>query len=417
MEQHLINSGIENTSTNKIDKDKIINKNDLKEKDEENNEELNFVNASVTDDEQHDSWLIEEDNALDSLPFFKKKKDDNENSSEIVETKRRKLVPIKKSKNHNDPFLNNKEIEIQETRKTNEESDLLNTTKKRKCPSDDDVEVFVETKMNKLSLSPSCSTDKPNLSHLASSSKTPSSLKSLCSQTVLNKDLNLEHKLLQSFYNKVYLENCTTSLLDTNLETNKHVKISHLENCGLTQDISKNTELVESDYDFNSEDSESFVEDPDIVNPHIMFNIDLNEHYKQMDILVEKISEMPDDPTLLKKCMELQPIPKNEYELPSYTEEERLNFANGISEWEYEIDSVDWNKIMVKRSVVFTTHAGFSIANEESLYVLADVAIDYIKKVALIMKKHFDIQSKISCPDSIDPIDNSLQEVSNICIK
>lgn len=416
MEKHLINLAIENTSTNKIDKEKIINENDLKEKEEGNNEELNVVEASATDNELHDSWLIEEDNALDSLLFFNKKKDDNENSSEILETKRI-LVPIKNSKNHNDPFPNNKEVEIQEPRNINEESNLPSTTKKRKCSLNDDFEVFVEAKMNKLSLSPSCSTNIPNLSHLASSSKTPSSLKSLCLQSVLNKDLNLERNLLQSFYNKVYLENCTTSLLDTNLETNKHVKTSRLENCGLTQDISKNTELVESDNDFNSEDSESFVEDPDIINPHIMYNIDLNEHYKQMDILVEQISEKPDDPKLLEKCKELQPMPKIEHELPSFTTEQRLNFTNGISEWEYDIDSVDWNKIMVKRSVVFTTHAGFNIANEESLYVLADVAVDYIKQLALIIKKHFDIQSKSSYPDSIDPIDNSLQEVSRICIK
>jgi len=87
---------------------------------------------------------------------------------------------------------------------------------------------------------------------------------------------------------------------------------------------------------------------------------------------------------------------------------------HGISEYEYEINGEDWNKIMVKRAVIFTAHAGFNIANEESLYVLADVAIDYIKKLAITFKRNFDIQLNSSFPHIVDPITNSLHEVSLI---
>lgn len=72
---------------------------------------------------------------------------------------------------------------------------------------------------------------------------------------------------------------------------------------------------------------------------------------------------------------------------------------------------------MVKRAVIFTAHAGFTIANEESLYVLADVAIDFIKKLAVIMKSNFDIQENNPNSDSIDPINASLIQVSRKFIK
>jgi len=160
--------------------------------------------------------------------------------------------------------------------------------------------------------------------------------------------------------------------------------------------------------------SECFVGDRIIVNPDIMYNINLNEYYNELDLLALKVLRTPDDPTALVEYKLLPPIPQIEQTHGKFTAEERFRFANGISEYQYQIDRDDWNKIMVKRSVVFTAHAGFSIANEESLYVLADVAIDYVKKLAVIMKKHFDIQANNSNPDSIDPIDNSLQEVSLI---
>jgi len=230
----------------------------------------------------------------------------------------------------------------------------------------------------------------------------------------INEDsTNTEKEFMYRFYNNVYLSK-SLSTPNKNIEIDQNVKPLYLEDCDLVKDLSNNMVLESSDEDSQSENSECFVDDPDIINPDIIFNIDLNEHYNKMDILVKKITEIPDEPTVFNECLQLQPIPQIQHETKTFTLEERLNFMNGISEWEYDIDSENWNNIMVKRAVVFTAHAGFCIANEESLYVIADVTIEFIKKMAIIMKKNLDIQSKSSCPDRIDPISNSLNEVSKI---
>lgn len=266
-----------------------------------------------------------------------------------------------------------------------------------------------ETKFNSSDLlGPSCSTDLPGPS---CSTDLHSPLRSL-NLPESSKDEELETELLFEFYNKSYINNSFIPKPEENIDTNEDIKVSPIEECNFVKDVSKKFLLNNSNKDSVIENSESYVEDPDIVNPDIMYNINLNEHYIQMDLLVQEISKTSNDVTLLNECMQLTPIPQIEHDQKTFTMEERLNFSNGISEWEYDIDRDDWNKIMVKRAVVFTAHAGFSIANEESLYVLADVAIDYIKKLAIIMKNNFDIQSKASCSDSIDPINNSLQEVS-----
>lgn len=266
-----------------------------------------------------------------------------------------------------------------------------------------------ETKFNSSDLlGPSCSTDLPGPS---CSTDSHSPLRSL-NLPESSKDEELETELLFEFYNKSYINNSFIPKPEENIDTNEDIKVSPIEECNFVKDVSKKFLLNNSNKDSVIENSESYVEDPDIVNPDIMYNINLNEHYIQMDLLVQEISKTSNDVTLLNECMQLTPIPQIEHDQKTFTMEERLNFSNGISEWEYDIDRDDWNKIMVKRAVVFTAHAGFSIANEESLYVLADVAIDYIKKLAIIMKNNFDIQSKASCSDSIDPINNSLQEVS-----
>lgn len=218
---------------------------------------------------------------------------------------------------------------------------------------------------------------------------------------------NLETKYLLNFYNKVFL-NDLSSLKEMSEES---IEVSPLEECVLEKELSKRISSDNRDVDSDS-DSNNFVEDPDIVNPDILHNINLHEYYMQMELLVQKISETPDDQTVLAECLQLLPIPESEHEPKTFTAEDRYNFANGISECEYDIDSEDWNKIMVKRAVVFTAHAGFNIANEESLYVLADVAIDYIKNLAVVMKNNFDIEENSCYPDSIDPINNSLLQVS-----
>jgi hypothetical protein len=261
---------------------------------------------------------------------------------------------------------------------------------------------------------PSCSTNLSDSSYVFPPDQLPSLFYGGDSNdTNLSMDRELQSHLLSSLYNKLFLDDLneqkSTELQDIN--------ISNLEDCEYSKHyLSENTNFGNTDEEPETENTECFVEDPDIVNPDIMYNIDLNEYYNQLDLLALKVIKTPDDPTGLVEYKQLPPIPQIEQTRKKFTANERFRFANGISEWEYQIDRDDWNKIMVKRAVVFTAHAGFSIANEESLYVLADVAIDYVKKLAVIMKKHFDIQADSPSPNNIDPIDNSLQEASIVFI-
>jgi len=316
--------------------------------------------------------------------------------------------------------------------------ELLNSPiaiKQKYSPNDDDIETFIKNKLSKINLDPSCSTDTPgsscsmDLPSPSCSTNTPSILTRLqgassslkphtsssANANFCSSSSNIDHELINNFHSKTRLGESNEQLPQKKFESRESAEASPLEVCSFVRDITKIRVLEDTNEDMEESDSsESFVEDPDIVNPDILYNIDLNEYYKYMEDLVKNIREAPDNPCMLDKCINLKPIPKIEHEPLEFTTEERLNFINGISEWEYDIESENWNNIMVKRAVVFTTHAGFSIANEESLYVLADVATDYIKKLALIMKKHFDVQSTSSCPESIDPINNSLQEVNNV---
>jgi len=264
---------------------------------------------------------------------------------------------------------------------------------------------------------PSNSTSLPGPSDIFPLHQLPSLLYEDSNDTNLNKEQQV--RLLNSFYNRIFLTGCDQE----NTEIDQEIEISHLKDCDYTKHyLLENTkfkytdEEPEPEPETKTENTECFVEDPDIVNPDIMYNIDLNEYYNELDLLALKVLKTPEDPTGLAEYKQLPPIPEIEQIHRTFTVDERFRFANGISEWEYQIDRDDWIKIMVKRAVIFTAHAGFSIANEESLYVLADVAIDYVKKLAIIMKKHFDIQADSPHPDRIDPIDNSLQEVSIIFI-
>jgi len=257
---------------------------------------------------------------------------------------------------------------------------------------------------------PSCSTD------LAGPSNSTGKLH-LLPESKVGKEIVT--KVLLDICNKSYLTDSRKPMttLKENVEQNQDVSVVPIEKCHCLKGLSPNLQYSSGKgSDSRMKNSQCFVEDKDFVNPDILYNIDLNEHYKQMDLLVQKIVRTTDDQTrsLLDECMQLTPIPRIEHKRKTFTAKERLNFLHGIREWEYEIDGDDWNKIMVKRAVVFTAHAGFSIANEESLYVLADVAIDYIKKLAIILKRNFDIQSNSSYPDIVDPITNSLHEVSLI---
>ncbi|XP_050432891.1 uncharacterized protein LOC126840920 [Adelges cooleyi] len=172
-----------------------------------------------------------------------------------------------------------------------------------------------------------------------------------------------------------------------------------------------------SQIDFNTQllscndDVEIIEEEPDIVDPDIKYNIQLNQHFKKMDLLVQRIAYTPDDLSVLDECMQLPPIPEMEQEPKKFTTKERIDFYEGESHLKYQIDRDDWNKILVKRAAVFTAHAGFDLTSEESLYVMADISIDYIKKLAKTLKKHFDAQHTDSKSSLLNPVERSLMEV------
>jgi len=260
---------------------------------------------------------------------------------------------------------------------------------------------------------PSCSTD------LAGPSNSTDELHLVSGLPESNADKRLVTKVLLDICNKSsYLtDSCEPMTAPVeNVEQNQNVSVNPIEKCRYFKGLSENLKYFSGKRsDSLTENARCFVEDDDVVNPDIMYNIDLNEHCQQMDVLVERIVTTAHDDqarALLDECARLTPIPRIEHERETFTAKERSNFLRGIREYEYEIDRDDWNKIMVKRAAIFTAHAGFSIASEESLYVLADVAVDFVKKLAVILKRNFDIQSNSSYAAVVDPVTNSLQEVS-----
>lgn len=246
----------------------------------------------------------------------------------------------------------------------------------------------------------SCSADLPDpyssikFPTLYNSKRSPSNL-----EVILNNFNNKKGNDIKNIINRSYSDLFRPiEIPKTNSDTN--------------QDYLKFPKLVSND---NLEDFECFQDDPDIVNPEIMYNIDLNEHYKYMDLLVQKITNATSEltkQTVLNECMRLMPIPEIKHESRVFTDDERSKFSNGICEWKYKIDHDDWEKILIKRAVVFSAHAGFDDAKDDTLYTLVDITTRYIKWIAAVMKKNFDLQSKSSYPERIDPINNSLQEVS-----
>jgi len=92
--------------------------------------------------------------------------------------------------------------------------------------------------------------------------------------------------------------------------------------------------------------------------------------------------------------MQLLPIPEIKHEPRVFTDDKRSKFSKGICEFDYKIYHDNWEKIMLKCVVIFTGHAGFVEANKDTLYILADITTRYIKWIAVIMKKNFDLQNK-----------------------
>lgn len=202
-----------------------------------------------------------------------------------------------------------------------------------------------------------------------------------------------------------------------NFETLSLVKRNHIDDtfekkklieCDLLQYVLENVKFEDNNEAQNN--SECFVGDKIIINPDLMYNIELKLHLKKMQLLAEQVFKTPDDLTVLNKCMELMSIPEMKKGRQIITEECRP--LSDISESNYyNIQHKDWNKIIVNQAVVLS-HSGFDFASKDTLYLIRDEAVNYIKRLAGIMKKNFDTQSNSSSPSNIDPIQNSLQEVN-----
>lgn len=204
----------------------------------------------------------------------------------------------------------------------------------------------------------------------------------------------------------------TLSLVKSN-HINDTLKKKNLIECDLLQYVLENIKFEDNNEVQNN--SECFVGDKIIFNPDIMYNIELKLHLKKMQRLAEQVSKTPKDLTVLNRCMELMSIPEMKKGRQIITEECRP-FSEDISESNYyNIQHKDWNKIIVNQAAVLS-HVGFDFASKDTLYLIRDETINYIKRLAGIMKKNFDIQSKSSSPNNIDLIQNSLQEVNLITL-
>lgn len=336
-----------------------------------------------------------------NLPIAKKLKrpqDKDIHNSKVININEINLPDIKIKSKLSEEVILNKNINI------NQDFNETNLVSINSCKSSD------RTHLTDI-YGPSCSKDFNSLpggsSNYSKSFNLPKSLNTKLNDSTSIENIREDTRYLLDFYKECFLKDSTVPLA-----VPEDVEVVPLEECEYVKYLEKSLGSENDNDNSDPVDFNHFVEDPDIVNPEIMYNIDLNEHYRQMDVLVQKISETPNDLTVLDECLKLPSLPQIEHEPKTFTKEDRSMFMNGCSKYDYEIDRDDWTKIMVKRAVIFTAHAGFTIANEESLYVLADIIIDYIKRLAVIMKKNFDIQSNSSYSTSLDPINLSLQEVS-----
>ncbi|XP_025191051.1 uncharacterized protein LOC112591447 [Melanaphis sacchari] len=190
--------------------------------------------------------------------------------------------------------------------------------------------------------------------------------------------------------------------------TNESLEKKKLIKLNLLQYVLENVKL--EDNNEVQKNSECFVEDRIIINPDIMYNIELKLHLKKMKLLTEQVSKTPDDLTMLNECKELMIIPEMKHGRQIITDECNP-FPEDITESNCDnIQHKDGDKILVSLAALLS-HVGFDFTSKDTLYLLRDEAINYIKKFANIMKNNLDMQSKSSYPSNIDPILNSFQEM------
>lgn len=287
-------------------------------------------------------------------------------------------------------FHNTRNVYFQEL----EDAKFL-TAKKLKCLQDSDVEMVSnpDWSINNIELIRNRNNDIFNYSHD-------------------NEYLDID--TLFRNYNELYLNNFELYLIN---EQRQETLESPINFINLLEEI-KNIMLEYKNLnETNSkiENSKYFLGYP-CLNPDITYNIILNNHYKKIDLIVDKIIKTPTDEITLNECHKLLPVPKIIHKHKIFTENERLMFSNGISTKQYNIDPNNCHKVMINLATVITAHAGFYTADEQCLIILGNVISTYIKKLAVIMKKNLDTSNQLETFNT-ESTDHNLQEVSRMFIK
>jgi len=154
-----------------------------------------------------------------------------------------------------------------------------------------------------------------------------------------------------------------------------------------------------------------------VLKPDILYNIRLKEHHEYIEALTKKVSNDEFNLRLLNECLRLKPIPRNICDLQTSATADGVARAEGAAVAErrdYDFDADDRQRIVVKLVELSSIHAGFDAVNEDCKSVLATATIEYTKRLAVVMKKHFDTQPLILDRDIADddPINNGFREVS-----
>lgn len=261
--------------------------------------------------------------------------------------------------------------------------------------SDESIEID-EFSLNRspFSLGPSNFSEQPNSTNSPTKS-TQNSIQVMYDEPKPNRLFNVQNKM------------CFNNFSSPKGTSEETIKAMHLAECTSDNDLSVkiNSKKLNSEPDSETKMFDRFVEDLEIFDSDVLYNVTLLKHLRMMKLLVQKISKTPFDEKLPLECIFLSSLPVKKPGPKTLTQKKIEN--------EYsDIDSDEWNKLMVKRLSIFTARIGLLPTNEESFYTLVNLAIDFIKNLAITMDKKFDIEKNQSCLDSINPINKNLEQVS-----
>jgi len=131
------------------------------------------------------------------------------------------------------------------------------------------------------------------------------------------------------------VENFETLSLAKSNHINDTFEKKMLIECDLLKYVLENVKFEDNNKVQNN--SECFVGDKIIINPDVMYNIELKLHLKKMQLLAEQVFKTPEDLTVLNKCMELMSVPEMKKGRQIITEECRpflfqMGMKDGVAE-------------------------------------------------------------------------------------